>query len=173
MARSRFYSVCGALFGVVFLTQCAGPGVGPVASERYVPRVSIPDPSRMSANENRFLPEVEDVLVRAGYRPTQGSAEYRLEMHLEDGPVNADSARRLLRGGSEVANARARVGGITTIFRRSQVVEESFRRCLTDFESQVSSSSPARDHYNGGAYPDRGGYPAQPAQDRPDWQRGW
>lgn len=173
MAKFRIFSNGVALIGVVFLTQCAGPNLGPVASERYVPRVAMPDASRLSANENRFLPEVEEVLVRGGFRPTQGSAEYRLEMHLEDGPVNADSALRLLRGSSEVANAKARVGGITTIFRRTQVVEESFHRCLTDFESQVSRSAPAQDDYNRGAYPDRGGYPTHPAQDGPDWQRGW
>ena len=127
----------------------------------------------MSANENRLLPEVEDVLVRAGFRPTQGLAEYRLEMQLEDGPINADSALRLLRGNSEVANAKARVGGITTLFRRTQVVEDSFRRCLTDFESQISRATPVRDDYQRSGYPDRGGYPAQSTQNGPDWQRGW
>lgn len=170
MAKSRFYPACAVLFGAFSLTQCAGPVAGPISSDRYVPRVSMPESSRLSSNENRFLPEVEDVLVRAGFRPVQGFAEYRLEMHLEDGPVNADSMLRLLRENSEVANAKARVGGLTTIFRRSRVVEDSFRRCLDDFESQLPRNSPAQEKNDHRIHPERTDIPVQEGA---DWQRGW
>lgn len=126
----------------------------------------MPDSSQLSANENRYLPEVEDVLVEAGYRPTQGRAEYRLDIHLEDGPVNADSHLRMLRGNEEIANASARVGGMTTMFRRARVVEDSFRKCLGSFQSQLSSARP-RDDRNGQWNE------APPAQEQADWQRGW
>jgi hypothetical protein len=137
MLKPTIASFLLALLSVVCCTQCAGPGARSDQPTAYVPRVSMPDRSQLSANENRYLPEVENALVQAGYEPTSGPAEYRQEIHLEVGPVNADSRLTLWRGNAEIARGAARVGGMTTLFRQSQVVAESFHRSLAEFQSQL------------------------------------
>lgn len=112
----------------------AGPGPRPA------PRVLIP--SELSQNEVRFMPEIEDTLIRAGYRPTRDrSAEYQLEFDVDDGPVNADTHLTLSREGSEVARSYARVGGPRIILHRQEFIRQSFDKCLRDFESQLSRAS--------------------------------
>lgn len=128
----------------------------------------MPEMGGLSEHERQFLPEVEDVLVRAGFLPTRGGGEYRLEFRLSDGLVNADSFLRILSGDTEVAAAKARSGGVSTLFRRTRAVEESFHRCLADFESQLAGAA-------GGFREDR--RPALPqapvSGQEADWQRGW
>lgn len=93
------------------------------------------------------MPEIEDTLIRAGYRPTRDrSAEYQLEFDVDDGPVNADTHLTLSREGSEVARSYARVGGPRIILHRQEFIRQSFDKCLRDFESQLSRAS------GGGAY---------------------
>ncbi len=112
----------------------AGPGPRPA------PRVLIP--SGLSQDEVRFMPEIEDALIRAGYRPTRDrSAEYQLDFDVDDGPVNADTHLVLSHEGSEVARSYARVGGPRIILHRQEFIRQSFDKCLRDFESQLSRAS--------------------------------
>jgi hypothetical protein len=165
------------------LSSCAtGPDYSSGNQRPYVPRVSMPDPGSLSANERRYLPEVENALEAAGYRPTQGEAEYRLHIHLEDGPINADSHLTMFRGSSEIARANARVGGATMVFRRQQFVNESFQKCLSDFEVQIPRVGTGRSYNGGPGYgesldrrsptpTDR--YETHAPEPQAEWQRGW
>lgn len=173
MNISPFFKILGCSLVAVVLSSCAsGPDYAGGVQRPYVPRVAMPDPSRLSQNEQRYLPEVENALEDAGYRPTQGGdAEYRVDIHLEDGPVNADSRLTMFRGGSEIARAYARAGGATMIFRRQQFVNESFQKCLNDFVAQVPRVGSGRSYRadSRDPYESRGSY----EQPQSDWQRGW
>lgn len=133
------HPVISVLALMMALVSCETPdyaGPGP----RPAPRVLIP--SGLSQNEVRFMPEIEDTLIRAGYRPTRDrSAEFQLEFDVDDGPVNADTHLTLLREGSEVARSYARVGGPRIILQRQEFIRQSFDKCLRDFESQLSRAS--------------------------------
>lgn len=121
------------------LSSCETPGyAGP--GPRPAPRVLMP--GGLSQNEARFVPEIEDALIRAGYRPTRDrSAEYALEFEVDDGPVNADTHLILYREGSEVARAYARVGGPRILLQRQEFIRQSFEKCLNDFEGQLGRST--------------------------------
>jgi hypothetical protein len=165
------------------LTSCAsGPDYTAGNQRPYVPRVSIPDPSSLSANERRYLPEVENALEDAGYRTTQGEGEYRLHIHLEDGPINADSHLTMFRGSSEIARANARAGGATMVFRRQQFVNESFHKCLNDFVVQIPRVGTGRSYNSGRNYeepqphrstPQDDDYETRAPEPQAEWQRGW
>lgn len=194
MIRKLFSFIALALLPFIGLScnslpEDSGPG------RPYAPRVSMPDYSELNSNEKRYLPQVEDAVVQAGLRPTNGDAEYRLEIELEDGPVNADSTLILYRGSSEISRSYARVGGPSIIFSRARIVQESFEKCLRDFEGKLPRSyggsggryegggnryndqprGYSNPSYDGGGYqPPRdynsgSGYNSQPA----DWQRGY
>ncbi len=157
MSITSLLKSCSLLVASLLLASCAnGPDAGFGRQRPYVPAVAMPDPSTLSENERRYLPEVADVLEQAGYRPTAGNAEYRVDVHLEDGPVNADTRLVLLRGHSEIARANARAGGVTMLLRRSQFVSESFHKCLEDFATQIprpageSGSNPGNPSWNSG-----------------------
>ncbi len=159
---------------------------------RYVPRVQLPNPSEMSQHEQRYLPEVQDILAEAGYRTVFGPAEYQLGFIIDDGPVNADTELTFHRGELQVAHAKARVGGPRIIFSRGKVIHESFQKCLTEFESRLprpdggtlvpangGSSWPkdsddySQDGYNNSGY-SANSYEAPSGQaNGPDWQTGW
>lgn len=105
-------------------------------------------PEDLSADERRLAPYVEDVLRRAGFRPVYGGdAEYELDFKVDDGPVNADVHLTLLRRGGAVAKSYARTGGPGIVFRREEMIRESFDKCLSDFDRQL----PRRDEWNSDA----------------------
>ena len=125
------------------LVSCETPDYGGPGT-RPAPRVLMP--TGLSQNEARYLPDIEDVLIRSGYRPTRDrSAEYQLEFEIDDGPINADTHLTLSREGSEVARAYARVGGPRIIVQRQEFIRQSFDKCLRDFDSQLSRSGGYRD----------------------------
>lgn len=114
----------------------------------YAPPVMMPED--LSADERRLIPYVEDVLRRAGFRPVyDGGAEYELEFKVDDGPVNADVHLSLLRRGGPVAKAYARTGGPSIVFRRQEMIRESFDKCLRDFDGQLPRRDEWRDHGSG------------------------
>lgn len=122
----------------VALVSCETPDYGGSGS-RPAPRVLMP--AGLDQDEARFLPAIEDTLIRAGYRPTRDrSAEYSLEFEVDDGPVNADTHLTLLRDDSEVARSYARVGGPRILLHRQELIRQSFDKCLRDFEGQLSRS---------------------------------
>ncbi|CAN5836241.1 hypothetical protein BH11VER1_BH11VER1_05240 [soil metagenome] len=101
-------------------------------------------PEKLSDNERRLIPYVEDVLRRAGFRPVYGGgAEYELKFTVDDGPVNADVHLTLLRRGGELIKSYARTGGPSIVFRRQEMISESFDKCLRDFDRQL----PRRDEW--------------------------
>jgi hypothetical protein len=105
-------------------------------------------PENLSADERRLVPYVEDVLRRAGFRPVYGGgAEYELKFEVDDGPVNADVHLSLLRRGGEVVRSYARTGGPSIVFRRQEMISESFEKCLRDFDSKL----PRREEWRGRA----------------------
>lgn len=133
-------SIIAIAFGV---TSCETPDYGGPGT-RPAPRVLMP--TGLSQNEARYLPDIEDVLIRSGYRPTRDrSAEYQLEFEIDDGPINADTHLTLSREGSEVARAYARVGVPRIILHRQEFIRQSFDKCLRDFDSQLSRSGGYRD----------------------------
>lgn len=95
-------------------------------------------PEHLSASEHRLIPYVEDVLRQAGFRPVYGGgAEYELKFNVDDGPVNADVHLTLLRRGGELIKSYARTGGPSIVFRRQEMINESFDKCLHDFDRQL------------------------------------
>ncbi len=164
------------------LASCAStPEFANPTARPYTPRVSVPDPGRLTENERRYLPEVEHALEDAGYRTTQGDAEYRLDIHMEDGPINADTRLAMFRGSAEIARANARSGGGTMILRRKFFVNDSFQKCLNDFVNQIPHVGSGRGYKSDDRYPqpypnDNRGYQDQGyrnPQPQPDWQRGY
>ena len=135
----------------------------------YVPRVAVPESSRLSPTERQFLPDVEDALLDAGYRPTQGNADYRLEMQLENRAMSATSSLALFHGPNEIARAFATCGGPKILFKRSSVIEDSFQKCLVEFQTKLPRNPTGG--FGGGEQPwsENVSPPQQPA----DWQRGW
>jgi hypothetical protein len=106
-------------------------------------------PEKLSADERRLLPYVEDVLRRAGFRPVYGGgAEYELEFVVDDGPVNADVHLTLLRRGGAVVKSYARTGGPSIVFRRQEMISESFDKCLRDFDRQLPRREEWRERTN-------------------------
>lgn len=131
----RLLSPTLLLLGVLTLASCetmepAGSG------RRPAPRVLIP--GGLGASERQLLPEVEDALADAGFRPTYHTpAEYILAFEVDDGPVNADVHLRLLQHGEEVAHAYARTGGPGILLHRREYIRKSFEKCLDQFEGQI------------------------------------
>lgn len=114
-------------------------------------------PENLSADERRLVPYVEDVLRHAGFRPVyDGGAEYELKFDVDDGPVNADVHLTLLRRGGELIKSYARTGGPSIVFRRQEMINESFDKCLRDFDRQLPRRGEWRERSNYGDY--RGAY---------------
>lgn len=138
------------------LASCETPeSVGP--GRRPPPLVLMP--ATADASERELMPELEDALTDAGFRPTYRTpADYSLEFEVDDGPINADVHLRLLRHGEEVARAYARTGGPRILLHRREFIRQSFDKCLNQFESQIhgiarrsgggSSSYPDDDRYD-------------------------
>ena len=161
--RVRSFLSASVLFlgSVLLLPSCVTTdGYSGGTGEPYTPAVSIP--RDLDETEQRLVYEVEDTLRRAGYRIGGRSAEYELDFRIESGPINTDTHLVLLRDGSEVATAYARSSGI---LNRPEVVRQSFRKALYEFERQVPRvrSSGGSDYGSGPSYDrDRG-----PDYDRP------
>jgi hypothetical protein len=166
--------------GVSLLAACSATPDFSSSARAYVPRVSIPDANTLNANERATVSIVEDVLVEAGYRPTQGPAEYRLFIDLEDGPVNAHTTLALYQANEELVRSYARIGGPRIILSRSKVIKESFDQCLADFQTRLPRAG------SGASFPKQnevGNWsevgetervrPNNAANGVEDWQRGW
>jgi hypothetical protein len=141
---SRIVSTLLLTVSALLLAGCAGTDYdGSSPAQVRPPTVALP--TELNDNEAKYLPEVEDVLADAGYRTTLGRvADYALDLSLEDGPVNADSAIRLRRREEIVAAGEARVGGPRIIFQRARVVAESFRQALAQFENALPPARSTR-----------------------------
>ena len=115
----------------------------------YAPTVTMPDD--LSDNESRLIGAVENVLEDAGYRTTRSRGEFELEFKVDDGPINADVYLTLTRDGSTVAKAYSRVSG-PMLFKRQELIRESFEKCLRDFDRQLPSTrydrGSSRDRYD-------------------------
>ncbi len=106
-------------------------------------------PEDLSADERRLVPYVEDILRRAGFRPVyDGGAEYELKFEVDDGPVNADVHLTLLRRGGDVVKSYARTGGPSIVFRRQEMISESFDKCLRDFDNKLPRREEWRERDN-------------------------
>jgi len=151
----RIITTSIAAFTLVVLNSCETMDYeGPERDRR--PEVSIP--TDLSNSERRLIGAVEDALADAGYRPIRDDdAEFALEFEVDDGPVNADVHLRLLREGSLVVRSYARTGGPAIIFKRDEMIRDSFDKCLRDFERQLPRTGdydrPSRRDYD-----DRGSY---------------
>jgi hypothetical protein len=101
-------------------------------------------PAGLSQDEARYLPEIEDALIRNGLRPTRDRlAEYSLSFEIDDGPINADTHLILMDHGSEAARAYARVGSPRILLQRQEFIQQSFQKCLREFEAQLSRLGPS------------------------------
>lgn len=106
-------------------------------------------PEKLSDNERRLIPYVEEVLHRAGFRPVyEGGAEYELKFKVDDGPVNADVHLTLLRRGGELIKSYARTGGPGIVLHRQEMIGESFDKCLRDFDRQLPRRGEWRERSN-------------------------
>ena len=150
------------LVATLLLASCETPeSVGP--GRRPPPRVLMP--ATADASERELMPELEDALTDAGFRPTYRTpADYSLEFEVDDGPINADVHLRLLRHGEQVAHAYARTGGPRILLHRKEFIRHSFDKCLNQFESQIHGiarrSGDRYDTYQRDSrnYNDRSGY---------------
>jgi hypothetical protein len=153
---------CALLVVSIFslLSGCNSVDSGYGYSRPYVPVVSMPP--NLDETERDLLPDIEDVLVDAGYRTTfSGGAEYELDFVVESGPINTDVRIRLFRGRQEIAGAYSRSGGARSIFRRGEVVREAFGNCLDEFESRLprpARRGPGNDTRRDDRYRDDGAY---------------
>lgn len=150
--------------------SCSSGGSSSRPPRPYVPRVAVPESSRLSPTERQFLPDVEDALLDAGYRPTQGNADYRLEMQLGNRAMSATSSLALFHGPTEVVRAFATSGGPKILFKRNSVIEDSFQKCLVEFQTKLPRNPTGG--FGGGSqtWSENVSPPQQPAA---DWQRGW
>lgn len=164
-------ALCLFLACLFSLASCQTSHELPARQRAYVPRVQLPDPDRLSPAERRHLHEFESALADAGYRPVQSSAEYQAEFDIAEGPINVDTRMRLLREGQPVAEASARHGGPAKLFQGAKYVEQSFLKCLAEFEARLPRAGGSSDggwNDSGRSGYDGRGYPApQPA---PRWQ---
>jgi hypothetical protein len=138
MTSSNMRALLGTL-AVITLSSCGTTETSYEPSRVYVPRVSLP--TRLNANEQRLLPEVEDTLTNAGYRTTRSqAADYDLRFSVEDGPINADTTITLMQEGDTIARGYARVGGPQIILARQKTVNQSFGQALDQFENQLPTA---------------------------------
>jgi hypothetical protein len=146
--------------------------LAPSRQQAYVPRVQMPPASYLSATAQAFLPEFEDSLSRAGYRPTNSAAEYQADLVVEEGPINVDTTLRLRRGQQVVAESRARQGGATKLLQGRKYAEQSFLKALEDFENRLphggGQTVPSAGPYYPSQAPATGNYNSNGA----DWSRG-
>ena len=150
--------------------SCSSSGSSSRPPRPYVPRVAVPESSRLSATERQFLPEVEDALLDAGYRPTQGNADYRLVIHLENRAMSATSSLALFHGPTEVVRAFATSGGPKILFKRSSVIEDSFQKCLVEFQTKLPRNPVGGFDSPQQTWSDNGNQSPVPVA---EWQRGW
>lgn len=131
---SLLFILLGALASVSCSTPDYDSGTSP--ARPYIPRVTMP--VNLSRNAQNLIGDVEQSLEQNGLRPTdRAGAEYQLAFSVEDGPVNADVTLDLYQGRDRVAHAFARTGGPRIIFKRQQVIRESFDKALRQFEAQL------------------------------------
>ena len=138
------YTLIAGLLAALTLTSCSTPDYDPNVSPArpYVPRVTMP--VNLNRNEQNLIGDVENMFEQNNLRPTdRAGAEYQLAFSVEDGPVNADVTLDLYQGRDRIAHAYARVGGPRIIFKRQQVLRESFDKALREFEAQL----PRTDNY--------------------------
>ena len=117
--------------------SCSTPDYDPNLSPP--PRVTMP--LNLTRDEQNLIGDVENSLEQNGLRPTdRAGAEYQLAFSVEDGPVKAEVTLDLYQGRDRIAHAYARTSGPRILFKRQQVIRESFDKALRQFEAQLPRS---------------------------------
>lgn len=145
--RMKHHLSFAALIIFGFLSSCVitppvgGPGYVPPAP----PRVLMPIDLNM--REQAYLPEIENVLRRAGYETIyRGDADHLLEFTIEDGPINVVTFIRLADHGRTIGLGEGRASG-PPLINRNRVLEDSFFQALRMFEGRLSRVTPGYPSY--------------------------
>jgi hypothetical protein len=131
----------GMLSSCVVTPPVGGPGFIPPPP----PRVLMP--VNLNPREQAYLPEIENVLRRAGYDTIyRGDADHLLEFTIDEGPINVVTFIRLADHGRVVGLGEGRASG-PPLLNRNRILEDSFYQALRMFESRLSRPTPVYPSY--------------------------
>jgi hypothetical protein len=123
---------------IMVVSSCVMPPPtgGPGFNAPPPPRVLMP--IDLTVREQAYVPEIENVLRRAGYDPIyRGDADQLLEFTIDEGPINVLTFIRLVDHGRTVGLGEGRAAG-PPLINRNQVLADSFYQALRMFEGRLS-----------------------------------
>jgi hypothetical protein len=104
-------------------------------------------PVNLNPREQAYLPEIENVLRRAGYDTIyRGDADHLLEFTIDEGPINELTFIRLADHGRVVGLGEGRASG-PPLLNRNRILADSFYQALRMFESRLSRPTPVYPSY--------------------------
>lgn len=138
-------AVCCLLIGILSSCVVTPPVGGPGYVPPPPPRVLMP--VNLNTREQAYVPEIENVLRRAGYDTIyRGDADHLLEFTIDEGPINVVTFIRLADHGRVVGLGEGRASG-PPLLNRNRVLEDSFYQALRMFESRLSRPTPGYPSY--------------------------